>query len=65
MNFKSFLKDKLTQILLILFAIITIEIFLMSYPYGHFIKIYIPIIILIVYFISIIILAFINLLVYF
>ncbi len=55
MKFKSFLKDKIFQISLIIFAIITIEIFLICYPYGKFIKIYIPIIILGLYFISIIV----------
>ncbi len=55
MKFSSFLKDKILQISLIVFGIITIEIFLICYPYGNFIKIYIPLIILILYSISIIV----------
>ena len=42
MNFKLFLKEKAITILLLLFGIITIEIFLMAYNVGLFIKIYIP-----------------------
>lgn len=55
MLFKNFLKDKLLTISLLMFGIITIEIFLAIYPIGNFIKIYIPIVILGFYFISIII----------
>ena len=55
MKFTTFLKDKILQISLILFGILTIEIFLLIYPFGSFIKIYIPISILFLYFISIII----------
>ena len=44
MNFKLFLKEKAITILLLLFSIITIEIFLMAYNVGMFIKIYIPLI---------------------
>ena len=55
MNFKSFIKDKLYQIGLILFGLTTIEIFLLAYPFGTFIKIYIPLIVLGLYLISIII----------
>ncbi len=54
MKFSSFLKDKTLQICLMIFGIITIEIFLLIYPYGNFIKIYIPIIIFGLYTISII-----------
>ncbi len=50
MKFKDFIIDKSITILLILFGIATIEIFLMAYPYGKFIKIYIPLTILILYF---------------
>ncbi len=53
MKFGSFIKDKILQISLIVFGIATIEIFLISYPYGNFIKIYIPLSLLILYFISI------------
>ncbi len=55
MKFKDFVKEKLVTVFLILFALTTIEIFLMAYPYGNFIKIYIPITILILYFIGLII----------
>ncbi len=54
MKFKDFIKEKLVAIFLNLFALITIEIFLMAYPFGNFIKIYIPIAILVLYFIGLI-----------
>lgn len=49
MNIKSFIKDKILSIVLLLFAIITSEIFLIPYPIGNFIKIYIPVAIFAVY----------------
>ena len=52
-KFGVFLKDKIMQICIILFAIITVEIFLLVYPYGNFIRIYIPVVIFGGYFISI------------
>ena len=55
MNFKLFFKEKAITILLLLFGIITIEIFLIAYNVGMFIKIYIPLIIMGLYMISIII----------
>ena len=55
MNFRLFFKEKAITILLLLFGIITIEIFLMAYNVGMFIKIYIPLIIMGLYIISIII----------
>lgn len=55
MDFKLFFKEKAIAILLLLFGIITIEIFLMAYNVGMFIKIYIPLIIIGLYMISIII----------
>ena len=55
MLFKNFWKDKLLTISLLVFGIITIEIFLTIYPIGSFIKIYIPTVILGLYFISIMI----------
>ena len=55
MNFKLFFKDKAITILLLLFGIITIEIFLMAYNVGMFIKIYILLIIMGLYVTSIII----------
>lgn len=55
MDFKLFFKEKVITILLLLFGIITIEIFLMAYNVGMFIKIYIPLIIMGLYVISIII----------
>ncbi len=60
MKFSSFLKDKILQIALIIFGILTIEVFLVPYPYGKFIKIYIPIVILTLYSISILIEYFIK-----
>lgn len=53
MRLKNFLKDKRLTISLLVFGIVTIEIFLTIYPIGNFIKIYIPIVILGLYFISI------------
>ena len=55
MSFKLFLREKASTILLLLFGLITIEIFLMAYNVGMFIKIYIPLIIMGLYMISIII----------
>ena len=55
MKFGSFIRDKILQISLIVFGIATIEMFLLAYPYGNFIKIYIPLSLLILYFISIIV----------
>lgn len=45
MSFWMFLKEKIVQIVLLMFAVITIEIFLMIYSFDSFIKIYIPVII--------------------
>lgn len=55
MNFRAFLKDKMCLTVLLLFAITTIEIFLMAYPLGGFIKLYIPIAIFCLYFIGLLI----------
>ncbi len=55
MKFLEFIKDKLLSIVLIIFALFTIEIFLMIYNFGTMIKIYIPIVIIVTYFIGIII----------
>ena len=49
MNIRGFIKDKALQIALLLFAMITSEIFLIPYPIATFIKIYIPIIIVSMY----------------
>ncbi len=54
MAFKDFIKEKIIEIFLIIFALITIEIFLLAYSVGIFIKIYIPVIILLLYFIGLI-----------
>ena len=54
MGFFSFVKDKILSLFLVIFSLITIEIFLMMYPVNLFIKIYIPIIIFASYVISII-----------
>lgn len=53
MLLKGFLKDKWLTISLLLFGIFTIEIWLLIYPMGFFIKIYIPVIILGLYFLGI------------
>ena len=53
MSFKEFFKQKIIGFSLLIFALLTIEIFLMIYNFKFFIKLYIPIIILIVYFIGI------------
>lgn len=45
MSFWMFLKEKIVQIVLLMFAVATIEIFLMIYSFDSFIKIYIPLII--------------------
>lgn len=52
MNFKSFIKDKIILTTLLLFGITTIEIFLIPYPFGNFIKIYIPVTIIFLYIIG-------------
>ena len=52
MEFKKFIKEKLLTIILIIFSLITIEIFFMAYPVGNFIKIYVPVIITIAYLIG-------------
>lgn len=54
MNIKSFIKDRILTIILLLFAVITSEIFLIPYPMGSFIKIYIPLVILMTYVIGLI-----------
>ena len=46
MSFTKFIKDRMFTITLLLFGIITIEIFLIAYSFNKFIKIYIPIVIL-------------------
>lgn len=51
MNFKSFLKDKLLATILLLVALATIEIFLLAYP-PTFLLFYIPLIILVTYFLG-------------
>lgn len=53
MKFIDYIKNKRLSIGLLIFALITIEIFLMIYSFGNFVKIYIPIIILFTYFIGI------------
>lgn len=53
MNIKSFLKDKLLEISLLIFAIASIEIFLIPYKMAQFIKWYIPIILVLVHVIAI------------
>ncbi len=55
MHFKSFIKEKIPTIVLLLFALVTIEILLMIYSFGTFIKIYIFVVVLGLYFIGILI----------
>lgn len=55
MRIKDFIKDKLLTIALLIFGLITIEIFLMIYSFGTWIKIYIPTVILGLYSIGILI----------
>ncbi len=55
MKFKEFIKGKIVQILLLVFALTTIEIFLIMYKFALFIKIYIPSSIIIMYIIGILI----------
>ena len=55
MSFKEYIKEKVLTTSLLIFALITIEIFLAIYPLGRFIKIYIPIVIITVYCIGIMI----------
>jgi len=52
MNVRSFFHDKIIGILLMIFVLVTIEIFLIPYQYGIFIKIYIPISILLFYIVT-------------
>ena len=49
MKIKGFIKDKCLSIATLLFAIVTSEILLISYPIATFIKIYIPVAILSLY----------------
>lgn len=55
MQFKEFINDKIIQISLLIFAILTIEIFLIMYKFAIFIKIYIPVIIIMMFFIGLLI----------
>lgn len=53
MNVKVFLKDKILTIILLMFGIASIEIFLIPYSFGNFIKIYIPLSLFGLYFVSV------------
>ena len=55
MKFKEFIKEKIINILLLLFVILTIEVFLIIYPIATFIRIYILVAIILSYFIGILI----------
>jgi len=48
-GFGEFLKDKRIEISCLIFAMITIEIFLMIYPVGNFIRVYVFVIISLMY----------------
>ena len=54
MNVLKFIKEKILTIILIVFSLITIEIFFMTYPLNTYIKIYTPIIIITSYLIGLI-----------
>lgn len=60
MKFRDFIKEKILTFSLLLFGIVTIEIFLLAYQVGNFIKIYIPIILCVLYIIGIVIEYFIK-----
>lgn len=53
MTIRGFWKDRILTLNLLVFAVITIEIFLMIYPVGLFIKIYIPVVIFGVYLVAV------------
>lgn len=55
MKFKDFIKEKIINILLLLFVTLTIEVFLIIYPIATFIRIYILVVIIASYFIGILI----------
>lgn len=52
MKFKDFIREKIFTIVLLFMGMVTIEIFLLIYPFENFIKIYIPVIIFLLYFIG-------------
>ncbi len=54
MSFLKFIREKLVSIFLLIFALVTIEIFFMIYPFATFIKIYTPIVILGAYLIGLV-----------
>ena len=54
MTFLKFIKEKILTIILIVFSLITIEIFFMTYPLNTYIKIYTPTIIIASYLIGLI-----------
>lgn len=55
MSVSDFLKEKVLTIFLLFLGIASIEIFLLIYPFGNFLKIYIPIVIFGLYFLGIMI----------
>lgn len=55
MKLKDFLKDRLVTIILLALGIITIEIFLLIYPIDIIIRVYIAVVIFVLYFIGILI----------
>ena len=52
MRFKEYLKDKIIYISLLVFAVITIEIFLIPYDMQIFIKIYVAVAIIVAFLIG-------------
>lgn len=52
MSFRGFIKEKLILIALVIFGLVTSEIFMIAYPFGVFIKIYIPVTVILLMFIG-------------
>lgn len=55
MKFKDFLKDKIILIVLIFLGIVSVEIFLLPFDFGGFIKLYIPIVLVLLFLIGLLI----------
>lgn len=55
MNFREFLKDKMLLMILLFLGLMTIEIFLIPYPFGNFIKVYIPTCLLLLMFVALLV----------
>lgn len=53
MRYTDFLKDKIWQLICLFLAVVSIEILLLIYPFGNFVKIYIPVSLFSMYFLGI------------